>query len=73
MFIAGEDGTLKLLTWGLVPRHHEPNYREAPYYPVDPSTSLAQNDVYSGLNPYVGLYYLSAMTLQGYPIGTPIF
>jgi hypothetical protein len=33
----------------------------------------ASSDVCSGLNSYVGSYYLSVMMSQGYPIGTPIF
>jgi hypothetical protein len=73
MFAIGEDGNLKLLPRGLAPSYCQPVYGKAPYYPADPSTSLALDNACSGLNPYVGSYYLSAMTSQGYPIGTPIF
>jgi hypothetical protein len=60
-----EDGNLELLTPGPTPRHPMSVYEKAPYYPSDPSTS---HRVYSGLNPYAGLYYLSAMTSRGRPI-----
>jgi hypothetical protein len=70
MFTTGQDKNLELLTRGPAPRHHVPAYGKSPNYPVDPSTS---GRAYSGLNPYAGSYYLSAMTSQGFPIGTPIF
>jgi hypothetical protein len=70
MLAVGEDGNLKLLTRGPAPRHPALVYGKASYYPIDPTTS---GGVCSGLNPYVGSYYLSAMTSQGIPIGAPIF
>jgi hypothetical protein len=70
MFAAEEDKNLELLAWGLAPRHPSPVYRKAPYYSADPSTS---GGACLGLNPYTAPYYLAAMTLQGFPIGTPIF
>jgi hypothetical protein len=73
MFVIGEDGTFELLTRGLVPRHHEPIYGEALYYPANSSTSSAPNNICSCLNPYAGSYYLSTMTSQGYPIRVHIF
>jgi hypothetical protein len=63
----------QVIASGLAPSYRQPVYGKAPYYPTDPSTSLALGNACSGLNPYVGSYYLSAMTSQGYPIGTPIF
>jgi hypothetical protein len=56
MFAAGEDGTLELLTRGLVAIHHEPIYGEALYYSIDPSTTLALGGVCSGLNSYAISY-----------------
>jgi hypothetical protein len=73
MFITGEDGNLELLTRGRAPRHHKTVYREAPYYPIDSSTSSTSSGVHSGLNPYAGSYYFSAMTSEGCPIKAPIF
>jgi hypothetical protein len=73
MFAVGEDGNLELLTWGPTPTHPRSVYGKAPYYPVDPSTSSTSSGAYSGLNPRVGSYYLSAMTSQGLLIKTPIF
>jgi hypothetical protein len=73
MFAIGEYGNLELLTRGSTPSHHMPVYGEAPYYLVDPSTSSASSGARSGLNPHAVPYYLSTMTSQGYPIGTPIF
>jgi hypothetical protein len=70
MFVVGEDGNLELLTQGPGLKHPELVYGQAPYYMVDPSTSGGAR---SGLNPYAGLYYLSAMTSRGLPIGAPIF
>jgi hypothetical protein len=59
MFATGEDENLELLTQGPAPRHPAPVYEKAPYYPIDPSTS---GGACSDLNPYVGSYYLFAMT-----------
>jgi hypothetical protein len=73
MFAAREDEDHELLTQGLVPSHRRLVYRKASYYSTDPSTSSTSIGTCSGLNPYAGSYYLSAMTSQGYPIGTPIF
>jgi hypothetical protein len=72
MFVVGEDGNLELLIRGSAPSHHKPVYGEAPYYPAD-LTSSTSGHTRSGLNPYAVSYYFSAMTSQGYPIGTPIF
>jgi hypothetical protein len=49
MFTAGEDNPR-----GLVPSHHEPIYREAPYYPTDPLATSASRGARSGLIPYAG-------------------
>jgi hypothetical protein len=49
MFAVEEDRNLKLLTWGLVPKHLAPVYGKAPNYLADPSTS---SGAYSGLNPH---------------------
>jgi hypothetical protein len=65
MFATRDDGSLKLLTQGPAPRHHAPVYGQAPYLPVNPSTS---GGACSGLNPNVGPYCLSAMTSRGLPI-----
>jgi hypothetical protein len=70
MFAVEEDKNLELLAWGPAPRHPTPVYGKAPYYSADPCTS---DGACSGLNPYTGPYYLTAMTLQGFSIGTPIF
>jgi hypothetical protein len=70
MFSTREDGNLELLTRGTAPRHLVPVYGKAPYYSADLSTS---GNACSGLNPYAGLYYFSTTTLQGLPIGIPIF
>jgi hypothetical protein len=70
MITTREDVNLELLTRGSVPRHLAPIYGKAPYYPVDPSTSGRACSI---LNPYVGSYYLSSMTSQGFLIETPIF
>jgi hypothetical protein len=43
MFTAGEDGTVELLTRGPTSSHHDPIYREAPYYPAGLSTTLASD------------------------------
>jgi hypothetical protein len=69
MFATGEDGKLELLTRGSVPRHLAPVYGKTPYRPTDPSTS---GEACLGRNPYALSYYLVTMTLQGFPIGTPI-
>jgi hypothetical protein len=69
MFATREDKNLELLTRGLAPRHPMTVYGKAPFYLVDPSTSRG---TFLGLNPYAGPYYLSVMTSQGFPIGTPI-
>jgi hypothetical protein len=73
MFAVGKHRTLELLTRGLAPSHHEPAYKEALYYSVDPSTTSTSKGACSCLNPYIWLYYLAAMTSQGYPIGRSIF
>jgi hypothetical protein len=75
MFIVGEDGNLELQVQGLPPHQWAPIYDEAPYGPTGPSstTTLASDNVCSGLNPYAGPYVLTAMTSQGYLIGVPIF
>jgi hypothetical protein len=65
MFAAREDGILELLTRGPAPRHPAPVYGKAPYYPANPSTS---GGACSGLNPYVGPYYLSPMRSHECPI-----
>jgi hypothetical protein len=65
----GEDENLESLTWGPAPKHPASVYGKASYYPADPSTS---GGAYSGLNPYVVSYYLSAMTSLGCPIGKTI-
>jgi hypothetical protein len=65
MFTAGEDRTIELLTHSPSPSHHELIYGEAPYYPVDPSTTLALGGTRSGLNPYAGSYAPIAMTSWG--------
>jgi hypothetical protein len=70
MLSTGEDGKLELLIRGSATRHPAPVYGGAPYYPTDPSIS---GGACSSLNPHVGLYYLSAMTSQGRPIGKTIF
>jgi hypothetical protein len=72
MFTTGEDRNLELLTRGPAPTHRKPVFGEALYYPTNPSAS-ASSDAHSGLNPYEWSYYPSAMTSQGYLIGTPIF
>jgi hypothetical protein len=73
MFTVGEDGNLKLLTQGPVPRHHAPVYGKALYYPTDLPTSSTSGGAYLGLNPRAWPYYFSAMMSQGRPIGTSIF
>jgi hypothetical protein len=70
MFTAGEDRNFELLTRGLAPIHPRLVYGKVPYYSADPSTS---GGACSGLNPHARSDYLSAMTSQGFPIGTPIF
>jgi hypothetical protein len=70
MLAVGEDGNLELLTRGPAPRHPLPVYGQAPYLSDNPSTS---GKACSGLNTYVGPYFLTIMTSQGFPIGTPIF
>jgi hypothetical protein len=70
MIIVGEYRNLELLTQGPTPRHHASVYGKSPYYPADPSTSSGN---YSSLNPYVGSYYLSAMTSQEFLLGKTIF
>jgi hypothetical protein len=69
MFAAGKDGKLVLLVRGAAPNHLVPVYGQAPYLPASASTS---GGACSGLNPYVGPYYLTTMTLQGIPIGANI-
>jgi hypothetical protein len=69
MFAAGDDGSLELLTRGPASRHPMPVYGQALYLLTNPSTS---GGAYSGLNPYTGPYYLSAMTSQGCQIGKTI-
>jgi hypothetical protein len=73
MSTAGEDENLELPTRGPAPSHLSPVYGKAPYYSSDPSTSSTSGGTCSGLNTYARPYYLSSMTSQGYPIGTPIF
>jgi hypothetical protein len=69
MFIAGDDGSLKLLTRDPTPRHPTPVYGQPPYLRANSSTS---NGACSGLNPYAGPYYLSAKTSHGFLIGKTI-
>jgi hypothetical protein len=65
MFTAGDDESLELLTQGPAPSYLTPVYGQAPYLPANPSIS---GRAWSGLNPYIGPYYLSTMTSQGRPI-----
>jgi hypothetical protein len=69
MFVIGENGNLELLSRGPALRHPAPMYGTTPYYPTNP---CMLGGAYSGLNPHVGPYYLSAMTSQGRPIGKTI-
>jgi hypothetical protein len=65
MFVAGDDGSLELLTRGPAPRHHALIYGQAPYLSTNPATSGRAS---SGLNPYAGPYYRSARMSRGLPI-----
>jgi hypothetical protein len=69
MFAAVEDGTLRLLTRGPMPTHHQLIYGEAPYYLANPPTTLTSGGARSGLNPYVDSYAPTSMTSWGHPIG----
>jgi hypothetical protein len=64
MFAARKDRILELLTRGPVPSHHEPTYREAPYYPIGPSMASASGGACSSLNHYVGSNNPTNMTLK---------
>jgi hypothetical protein len=70
MFVAGENGNLKLLTRRPTPKHLVPVYGQAPYLSAN---SFISGGACSGLNPYAGSYHLTARTSQGLPIGAPIF
>jgi hypothetical protein len=70
MFVAGENGDLELRTGGAVPKHLAPVYGQAPYYLANPYTS---SGACSSMNPYVGPYYLAAMTSQGILIRATIY
>jgi hypothetical protein len=72
MFTAEKDGTLELQTQGPTPSHHEPIYGEAPYYPVNHSTTSASRGARSRFNPYAGSYAPTAITSWGHPIGAPM-
>jgi hypothetical protein len=70
MFAIGEDKNLELLTEGPTPKHLAPVYEQASYIPASSSTS---GGACSDLNPYAGPYNHVAKTIQGIPIGAPIF
>jgi hypothetical protein len=69
MFAMGEDGNLKLLTQGPVPKCLALVYGQAPYLSVSSSTS---GSVCLGLNSYAGPYHRAAKTIQGISIGVYI-
>jgi hypothetical protein len=69
MFTARNNINLELLVRGPAPKRLAPVYGQAPYLLANSSIS---GGACSSLNPYVGPYYLTAMTSQGILIGANI-